>query len=58
MEQRSVTGQLQGVEKADEAHIIGALTNLGRDMVEPLLALDHATVEFKGVPLMLVYIPE
>lgn len=52
------TGQLQGVEKADVAHIIGTLTNLGRDAVEPPLALDHAVVEFNGVPLLLVHIPE
>lgn len=52
------SGQLQGVEKADVAHIIGTLTNLGRDAVDPPLALDHAVVEFKGVPLLLVHIPE
>ena len=52
------TGQLQGVEKAEVAHIISVLTNLGRDAVEPPLALDHGVVEFKDVPLLLVRIPE
>lgn len=52
------TGQLVGVEQSEVAQIIGTLANLGRDAVEPPLALDHAVVEFKGVPLLLVRIPE
>lgn len=52
------TGQLVGIAQAEAAQIINTLSNLGRDAVEPPLALDHAVVEFKGVPLLLVYIPE
>ena len=45
---------------ADEAREITAkLTNLGREAVNPPLALDHAMVEYAGgVPLLLVRIPE
>lgn len=52
------TGLLVGVTQAEVAKIIGSLTNLGREAVEPALALDHAVVEFKDVPLLLVHIPE
>lgn len=52
------TGQMVGVDQAEVAHIINTLTNLGRDAVEPPLALDHAVVELSAVPLLLVRIPE
>ena len=51
-------GQLEGVDQAAVAKIANTLANLGRDAVEPPLALDHAVVDFKGVPLLLVHIPE
>ncbi|MEG7031829.1 hypothetical protein V2A23_33950, partial [Pseudomonas aeruginosa] len=41
------------------ASIVGQLSNLGRDAIEPPLALDHAVAETAaGVPLLLVRIPE
>lgn len=52
------TGQLAGVDQSAVAQIVNTLANLGRDAVEPPLALDHAVVDFKGVPLLLVHIPE
>lgn len=52
------TGQLAGVDQSAVAQIANTLANLGRDAVEPPLALDHAVVDFKGVPLLLVHIPE
>lgn len=52
------SGKLMGVDQSAVAQTINALANLGRDAVEPPLALDHAVVEFKGVPLLLVHIPE
>ncbi len=51
-------GQLEGVDQAAVAKIANTLANLGRDAVEPPLALDHTVVDFKGVPLLLVHIPE
>ena len=52
------TGHLAGVDQSTVAQIINSLANLGRDSVEPPLALDHAVVSFGEVPLLLVHIPE
>jgi len=52
------TGHVGGVDQNAVAKVINSLANLGRDSVEPPLALDHAVVDFKGVPLLLVHIPE
>jgi predicted HTH transcriptional regulator len=40
------------------AVVVSTLTNLGRDAVEPPLALDHAAVEFDGGSVLLVRVPE
>jgi len=48
-----------GVNAEETARIVATLTNLGRDAVEPALALDHAVVNYgDSVPLLLVRIPE
>lgn len=52
------SGQLVGVDQEAVAQIANTLSNLGRDAVEPPLALDHAVVEFKGIPILLVHVPE
>lgn len=52
------SGQLVGVDQSAVAQITNTLANLGRDAVEPPLALDHAVVDFKGVSLLLLHIPE
>ena len=52
------SGQLLGVDQTTVAQIANTLANLGRDAVNPPLALDHAVVNFKGTPLLLVHIPE
>lgn len=51
-------GVCQGVSQEDVERIANQLANIGRDALEPPLALDHAVVEFEGVHLLLVYIPE
>jgi ATP-dependent DNA helicase RecG len=52
-------GQPVGVDDHSAEHIIRTLTNLGRDAVEPALALDHAVVDHpNGTPILLVRIPE
>lgn len=51
-------GKLHGIEAAEVATTLGTLTNLGRDAVEPALALDHTVVDFQGVSLLLVHVPE
>ncbi|MEB0012551.1 ATP-binding protein [Glaciimonas sp. Gout2] len=47
-----------GVDQTQVESIISRLTNLGRDAIEPPLILDHAVVEYDGVPLLFVYIRE
>lgn len=39
---------LAGVGQSDVAQIVNTLANLGRDAVEPPLAIDHAVVDFRG----------
>lgn len=52
------SGQLVGIDQTAVAQIANTLANIGRDAVEPPLALDHAVVDFKGVPVLLVHVPE
>jgi ATP-dependent DNA helicase RecG len=52
------TGQPLGVEQSEIAKIINTLANLGRDSVEPPIAIDHAVVDFEDASLLLVHIPE
>ena len=49
---------LETVTQESVAEIANMLANLGRDAVEPPLAIDHAVVDFRGVPILLVRIPE
>ena len=51
-------GRPHGMAAAEVSTIVGTLANLGRDAVEPALALDHAAVDFQGVTLLLVRVPE
>lgn len=41
------------IEKA-----VNQLANLGRDALEPPVILDHAVINFEGVPLLCIHIPE
>lgn len=50
--------ELIGIDQAQAQEIINRLANLGRDAVEPPLALDHAIVDFEGVPLLFVHVRE
>ena len=49
---------LAGVEQSKVAQTVNTLANLGRDAVEPPLAIDHAVVDFRGAPLLFVHVPE
>ena len=51
-------GKPHGMAAAEVSTIVGTLANLGRDAVEPALALDHAAIDFQGVALLLVRVPE
>lgn len=47
-----------GVTQDQAAEIINTVVNLGRDAVAPPLVVDHGVVEFEGIPLLCVHIPE
>jgi ATP-dependent DNA helicase RecG len=49
-------GKPMGVNAEQAEEIIGRLTNLGRDAVEPPLILDHAILDYDNVPLLFVFI--
>lgn len=52
-------GATAGVSNGEVEQIIGTLANLGREAIEPPLALDHAVVEcMPDVAVLLVKIPE
>ncbi len=51
-------GQAVGIAAARVTEIVNQLANLGRDAVEPPLAIDHAVIEFEGKPVLLVHVPE
>lgn len=51
-------GKPVGVDSEQAEEIIGRLTNLGRDAVEPPLIIDHAVVNYDNVPLLFVFIGE
>jgi len=51
-------GEPSGVDAEAVAHITKTLANLGRDAVEPCVAIDHSVVQFRGAPLLFVRVPE
>lgn len=51
-------GKPVGVNAEQAEEIIGRVTNLGRDAVEPPLILDHAILDYDNVPLLFVFICE
>jgi ATP-dependent DNA helicase RecG len=50
--------RLTGVTQEEAGIIINKLANLGRNGIDPPLALDHAVVEVANTPLLFIYIPE
>jgi ATP-dependent DNA helicase RecG len=51
-------GHAVGVDATAVADALNQLANLGRDAVEPPLAIDHAVVAFDGTSVLLVHVPE
>ena len=49
---------LLGVSQEQVGEIANKLANLGRDAIEPTIAIDHGVVEYQGVSLLCVYVPE
>lgn len=54
---RDTDARLEGVSRAAAAQIVNTLVNLGRDAIEPPIALDHAIVEVQGKPILFIHIP-
>lgn len=50
--------RLEAISQESVEVIANTLANLGRDAVEPPLVIDHAVVDFRGVPILLVHIPD
>ena len=55
---RNTDAHLSGVSQGQVADIANTLANLGRDAIEPALAVDHGVIEYEDVPLLCVYVPE
>ena len=51
-------GRLIGIDAETVAQVSNSLANLGRDTVDPPVAIDHAFVDYRGVPILLVHVPE
>lgn len=47
-----------GVDAERVEQITNTLANLGRDAIDPPLAIDHAVVTYESVPVLLVRVPE
>jgi len=52
------TGSVTGVAQKDVEPIVGQLTNLGREALEPPIVIDHTVADWEGTPILVVYIPE
>jgi len=52
------TAKIIGISKSEADDIVRRLANLCREGVDPLVSIDHAIEEFKGVPLLFVFIRE
>lgn len=52
------TGVSKGISKDDTQKIIEKLSNLARNNIEPIVAIDHTLEQFKGKEILIVYISE
>lgn len=52
------TGKPVGISQSEVATIANTLANVGRDAIEPPLALDHSVADCRGTPILLVRIRE
>jgi predicted HTH transcriptional regulator len=51
-------GMPVGIDAQGIAEVANTLANLGRDAIEPPVAIDHAAAEYRGVSVLLVRVPE
>jgi len=52
------TGTVVGATQQAVEATVGQLANLGRDALEPPIVIDHAAIDWNGVSLLVVHIPE
>lgn len=52
------TGTVMGATQQAVEAAVGQLANLGRDALEPPIVIDHAAIDWDGVSLLVVHIPE
>ncbi|UFS62631.1 putative DNA binding domain-containing protein [Sulfurimonas sp. HSL-3221] len=53
-----ISGELVGISKKKAEEILQRLSSLARDTLEPVVSIDHLTVEYKTYPVLIVHIPE
>ncbi len=51
-------GTLKGVNQAKAAEIVEKLSSIGRDMLEPMISIDHSIEIYKDVALLIIHIKE
>jgi predicted HTH transcriptional regulator len=51
-------GEPQGVAQETVNSTVNQLANLGRNSVEPAIAIDHSVEQYEGLPLLFIHIPE
>ncbi|MEP6588712.1 MAG: ATP-binding protein [Polaromonas sp.] len=54
---RDADAHLEGIERVQAEKIVNTLVNLGRDAIEPPVALDHAIVQVQNMPILFIHIP-
>jgi ATP-dependent DNA helicase RecG len=52
------TGVVKGISREEVDQIVGQLTNLGRDGLEPPISIDHKILEWQTASILLIYIAE
>lgn len=52
------TCQVTGVNRDQANKIVEQLSSVGRDSLEPSIAIDHSIEEFQGFPILIIYIKE
>lgn len=52
------SGIPQGIDATTTESIVNQVANLGRDAVDPPVAIDHAVIQLAGVSLLLIHITE
>ena len=55
---RDADAVIVGVQQDGVARIVNMLANIGRDAIEPALAIDHTVVDYRGASVLLIRIPE